>query len=187
MIQVTRSPFVEQPNGDLVCTITIAREDRAKALFGHPIQLRETPGPAPADAPTVAKTVEPMAKSEFTVDIPSEPAAASEKPPAQTIGVSGQDQSTVLESADICAGWEHPCASHIFTIHAHTPFGRYAQEHAGASVNAWQSPMQVGMALLQHVVAGKDLMQARAAIEELMDRYAEWAKQRNLPVWPPAG
>lgn len=183
MIQVSRSPFVEQSNGDLVCTITIARADRASALQGEPIQISDLPGERSRAAAPVKPEPTPMNKAEFTIGIPDAP-PSSDKPPPQMIGAAGQDQSTVLESADISVGWLHPCAPHIFVIHAHTPFGLYAQEHAGPSVNAWQSPMQVGLALLQYVTAGKELMEARAALEVLMDRYVEWAVQRNLPIWP---
>ena len=182
MVRVSRSPFAEQPNGDLVCTITIPLADRAKVLFGHPIQLAMLPGaPESPRAAIPAPAAPPVEKAEFTVDLPSEPA---EKPPTQCIAAVGQDQAAVLENADIATGWEHACAKYVHTICAHTPFGLYAQENAGPAVNAWQSPMQVAMALLLHVTAGKDISGARAAIERLMDRYIEWAKQRNLPAWP---
>lgn len=175
MISVTRSPFVEQPNGDLVCTITIPCAERAKALFGAPIRLGLTPG-----APPAPKPAEPAREvSEFVVELP-----AADKPPAQAIGCTGKDESVVLEAVELVADWAHPSARHIRTIYEHRPFQDYAKE-IGQVTDPFAAPMPVATRLLQHVTAGaKSREEALEKLGALMDAYALWAAQRSLPVWP---
>lgn len=63
MIRVNRTAFIEQPNGDLVCTVTVPFEERTGTLNGHAVQVE-------LGALPVAATAASCGESAHDVDWP---------------------------------------------------------------------------------------------------------------------
>lgn len=173
MISATRSPFVEQPNGDLVCTLTIPASHRVAALSGEAFVLPLSPG-------AVRK---PAADGEgFTVDLQS--VAVDEKPPPQVLGVSGQDQSHVLEAAEI-ASWDHPAAAFWMQLPLYAPFQAFTAT-LSAPLSEWESPIQATVRVLRDRTTGMDREQTLKTLEAMLADYEAWATEKGLPIWPEA-
>lgn len=206
MIHVSRTGYVEQENGDLTCTITIPAESRVSALSGEPIVLGDTWGVKlqrdcaavmfKTAGDRIEQEFEDAFKVELTVDkVQAETAAErlarkAEGNPifknpnqAQSIGVGGFDSASVV--AAMAQGeypWDHPAAPHMATIYRHDPFQQFAlrELHAGA----FAAPMESATRLITKAVKDKPMDVAIASLERVMDKYAMWASDNNLPIWP---
>lgn len=185
MVNVSRSAFAEQPNGDLTCTITIPAAQRLAVLGGAGVVLADTPGPdLPVQLPAGAMAAIAFhADSEpFTVEL--EPAdTAAEKPEPQTIGAGGFDTAQVVSA--ITSGehaWDHPAAPHMARIFRHDPFQRFAMQRLAA--DAFAAPMECATRLLMRAVKDKPMDAASVALARTMDEYMAWATSQQLPLWP---
>lgn len=186
MIHARRTAFTEQPDGSLVCTITIPAAERLDALGGHPVYLSERPM---ADGATLgneaAANFKPQAVLEqpYVVEMEAADSAPSGKPETQTIGAGGFDTAQVVEA--VASGeyeWEHPAAPHMSTIFRHEPFQRFAMYRLHA--DKFAAPMECATRLITRAVKNKPMDAAVADLTARMNEYMAWATSNNLPLWP---
>ncbi len=196
MIRASRTAFQEQPNGDLVCTITIPAADRA-AVFADvdmPISLSATPitlERVGADVAALSDRLKAMVvqsaqviaeAADFTVEIDAE-AETADKPPTQTIGVDGMDTASVIEAVTSGAqAWNHPAAPHLDRLFKHPPFQAFAMERLPK--DPFTGPMEAATRLITKKVKGKPMDVAMAAMERTMDEYIEWTAKQGFITWP---
>lgn len=186
MIRASRTALQEQPNGDLICTITIKAADRAAVFAADELAIcmAKMPGqldaiPAAIDTPTPA---EPAEAPDFQVQL-EEAETADAKPPTQAIGVDGFETAKVVEA--VTSGgmkWDHPAAPHIKQIYRHEPFQRWAMFRLNA--DAFAGPMECATRLIVKATKDRPMDVALSSLGRKMDQYMEWATAQNLPVWP---
>lgn len=197
MIHARRTAFTEQPDGSLVCTITIPAAERLDALGGHPVYLSERPmadgdeswGVAVqrevAQATFKAHGASPKAAADepYVVEMEAAESAPYGKPETQTIGAGGFDTAQVVEA--VASGeyeWEHPAAPHMSTIFRHGPFQRFAMYRLHA--DKFAAPMECATRLITRAVKNKPMDAAVADLTARMNEYMAWATSNNLPLWP---
>lgn len=183
MVTVARSAFVEQPNGDLTCTITIPAAQRLAVLGGEAVVLAPTPGPTDTAEKLAAGAMSAMAfhadSAPFVVEL--EPAdTAAEKPEPRTVGAQGIDAPAIMASM-AAHPWNHPAAPFLQSLYRHPPFQKFALQRTS---DPFAAPMATVNALLASTVQGRDMPGAVSALEQLMSQYTEWASSQGLPLWP---
>lgn len=178
-VTVVRTPYIEQANGDLTCSITIPFSLRALVLMGDGVKLSETPFSIPsAPAPIIAPEPPQAPDETFTASLDE---AETATPPTQSIAPGGNDMATVL-GGEAFQAWQHPAARFIQKLYLWHPFQQYALHVSGG--DAFAAPMPTAVALIRYAVSSTP--GALEGLEKMLDAYETWAKKEGEPLWPPA-
>lgn len=158
---ITRTPFVEKPNGDLTCTITIPRALRGTAFAGGAITLPELPGAALA---------------------PDDSVIVGQIAPTQQLDVGGFDTAEVM--LPYTAGqWDHPAAAHLATLNQYAPFQRFVYVK-DPPADSFAAPMPHALNFLRSIATNAGPERAKEIFEVMLAEYTRWCAEQGVAPYP---